>query len=522
MSILFVTVMAQLTNSLAVITGLYEKYENDPYMYLRLNNYICNQLPAIMNGMSSKHQSSIIRYDELTVEYDAFIHTFLNNNKYFYVSSTENFFYYDGTHYKLFNEDGILHHILTTITRDQNLMSWKYKTKVSIMKRIKDNLLLASLPESVTIQNVIMMLYPSLFTTKSEAKYFLTILGDNIFKKNTSLIHLLPPYAKAFIRELNNYCQINVGSNLIQTFKLKYHEHDYSNCRLVNMNESVKYENVWKHIIEEYGIDIICVACHYSIRFGNSDDFVNNSHDTNLKSHAFYLKDKSGPDLVNGFINEYITIDNAQTGLTITWKNIQYLWKHFLNYKKLPMIIYQTPLKSAMKQKLNNNYIEESDSFTGIFSKFLPEIQSFVQFWDETMVDDESESGLELGEIRNLFNIWGKKKNKPIFGTSDEQTLDLIQYYYPNVIFENYKYIQEVRCSLWNKKDDINAALGELRTGYNKDTDISIYDTYLYYCKRQRVANLPIVNKSYFDKYVNEAMNTYVIETGIISKAWFQ
>jgi hypothetical protein len=175
-----------------------------------------------------------------------------------------------------------------------------------------------------------------------------------------------------------------------------------------------------------------------------------------------------------------------------------------------------------MKQKLNNNYIEESDSFTGIFSKFLPEIQSFVQFWDETMVDDESESGLELGEIRNLFNIWGKKKNKPIFGTSDEQTLDLIQYYYPNVIVENYKYIQEVRCSLWNKKHDIDVALGELRTEYSKDSDISIYETYLYYCKRQRSTNLPIVNKSYFDKYVNESMNTYVIETGIISKAWFQ
>ena len=384
-------------NSINVITGLHEKYANDPYMSVRFHNYVCNQLPALMSSLSIKHQMSIVRNDELTIEYDAFIQSFLNNNRYFYASSTENFFYYDGIHYKLLSEDGILHHILTTITRDQNLMSWKYKTKVSIMKRIKDNSLFTSLPESATIQNVIMSLYPVFFTTRSEAKYFLTALGDNIFKKSSYLIHLLPSYVKAFIRELNNYSQINVGSNLIQTFKLKYHEHDYANCRLINMNETVKYENIWRHIIDDFGLNIICVACHYSIRFGSSDDFLNASHDVTLKSHALYLKDKTGQDLVDGFVRDYISTDSAQTGLTITWKNMQYLWKHFLNQKKLPMVIYQAPLKNAMKLKMNNHYSEENDTFTGIFSKFLPAIQSFIQFWDETMTDDDSENWLELG-----------------------------------------------------------------------------------------------------------------------------
>ena len=187
------------------------------------------------------------------------------------------------------------------------------------------------------------------------------------------------------------------------------------------------------------------------------------------------------------------------------------------------MIIYQTPLKIAMKSKLSGNYSEESDAFTGIFSKFLPEIQSFTQFWDETMLDDDDETGLELGEIRHLFSLWGKQQNVSAFGTSDEQMLDLIQYYYPNVAIENYKYVQEMRCSLWDKKKGIIDALDALRADNAKrDSDMPVYDAYVYYCKRQRDLGDLIVSKSYFENRVGIAIHAYVLENGIISKAWFR
>ena len=54
------------------------------------------------------------------------------------------------------------------------------------MKRIKDNNLLKSVPESTTIQGVLDALYPCLFESKTEAKYFLCILGDALLKKNTN------------------------------------------------------------------------------------------------------------------------------------------------------------------------------------------------------------------------------------------------------------------------------------------------------------------------------------------------
>ena len=487
-----------LNESLSVVQDLHTKYASNPYMIGRLHSYITNQVPTIMESMDTHHQQRLARTEELNIEFDAFIKSFMVKNRYFYVSATERFFYYDGVHYRVYSEDGILHHILTTITTDRNLLSWKYKTKVSIMKRIKENPLLTSVPESETIQTVLLSLYPSFFSSKTATKYFLTCLGDNILKKKTNLIHLLPPYAKAFIRELNNYCQINIGTNMTQSFKLRYYDHDYSECRVLHMNETVKYATIWKHLIEELGMDLICVAAHYSERYENSEEFIAKAQDATISKQIFYLRDHTAKDIVVKFQEEYIT---TTAGMSITWKNLQYLWKRFLNGKQLPAVIFQAPLKAELVQLYPDSYCETTDVFNGISSKFLPEIQRFIQFWDTHMVEDETESGLELEEIRILSG-----RNS----FSDEQILDLIQYFYPNVIVENDKYIQEIRCIIWNKTDSLQQFFETIRT----DTDISVYDAYVLYCKQAKPMT---VSKSYFENYVAKHMD----ELRVFKSSWF-
>jgi len=181
------------------------------------------------------------------------------------------------------------------------------------------------------------------------------------------------------------------------------------------------------------------------------------------------------------------------------------------------MIIFQGPLKTELINMLKGHYDEQTDMFNGVFSKFIPEIQRFNQFWDETMNEDEGESNLELGEVRQLFNKWGGSH----FSMSDTHMIDLIQYFYPNVLIENDKYIQEIRCSLWDKKADIKKALAEFRKTVT-ESDISVYDAYVFYCKYNKTKKtLQIVHKSYFEKYVSEQMSDFIVESGIISKIWF-
>lgn len=522
-----------ISKAITTITELYSKYENDPYMSLKTHNYICNQLPNVLNNMLLSHKNRMQRTEELICGQDNFIKSFLQNNQYFYVSSIDKFFYYNNLHYKSYSEDEILHHILTSITQNRNIMSWKYKTKTSIMKRIKENSLLTSIPESETIQNVLLSLYPAFFNTKCEAKYFLTIIGDNILKKQSHLIHFLPSSSKLFIRELNNICQNNLGVNLSQTIKFKYHEeHDYSNCRMLHFNETIKYEKIWKPILQKLDIDLLCVASHYSTRYEGSDEFIINNQNHQLKNDVFYLKEKSIDELVSNFIKEYLKI-NERTSVSgpvtssnsgISWKNLQYLWKHFLQSKRLPSVIYQSSLKIILIQKLGN-YSEEIDFFQNIFSEFLPEIQKFLQFWEETMIEDINENELEIEEISYLYNTWS---NKVITndGIGFQQILELIQYFYPTIEIQNEKYIQKMKCSLWDKHSDIQLSLNSMKSNHifnHYFEDISIYDAYSFYCKnhnRKIKFNRFIISKSYFEKYVYEYLNSFICENGFISKRW--
>ena len=69
-------------------------------------------------------------------------------------------------------------------------MQWKHKTKLNIIKQIRERSLFTCIPETDTIQDILYNLYPAIFTSKNCAKYFLTIIGDNILKKNQHLLSL--------------------------------------------------------------------------------------------------------------------------------------------------------------------------------------------------------------------------------------------------------------------------------------------------------------------------------------------
>jgi len=532
-------------NCIQTVKSLYEKYADNPYMLSKTKNLLCNQLPNILANILKTHEDRKIHFEKMSIEQDGFIQSFFNNNQYFYIAHTDKFFYYDGQHYQVFNEDDILYHILSSISRGRQLMSWKQKTKLNIMKRIRDNNnLLKSVPEPCTIQFIISQLYPSMFASKAEAKYFLTILGDNIWKKNVNLVHFICPGAKQFIRFLNELSHLHLGTNLYNTFKHKYYEHEYAYCRLVSINESVKQEMIWKPIVSNYILDILCVATHYSTRYHSSDDYIiNYSNEPRLIEQAFYLKDRSHADLVKTFITKYLQLTSSTStnpssiGQKISWKNMQYLWKHFLDSLSLPTIMFQQTLKAELIEQLPTYYNTDEDSFKGIFSKNLPIIQKFLQFWEENVAVDETEMDFEVDELAALFKKWCDKSDMIM---NDRQIIDIIGYYYPTIEIDQEKFIHHIRCGLWDKQMDIQMALDniqyQLHNSRPQNTiqnevvsdqeslvqSLTIYDMYVNYCKfYSNIDNKRlIVSKPYFEKYVLENMAEYVIDSTIISNDW--
>ena len=600
---------SDIQKSLDTIRELYEKYKDNLYMLNKTHNYVCTQLPAFLDNLNKNHEDRIKRMHTLTNEQNNFIQSFLNNNQFFYIPTTEKFFYYDGDHYHIFSEDDILHYVLSSITQGRQLMCWKQKTKKFIMKRIKENNLLKSVPESETIQFILDLLYPSIFSSKYEAKYFLTIIGDNILKKNTELIHFIDSKSKHFIRELNNLTVSLIGQNMSQTLKHKYHEHDYTHCRILTINDTIKTEIIWKPLIDNI-LDLICVASHYSQRYNSSDEYIIKFNNDNiLNDTVFYLKNTNQEELIKTFIAEYLqqnrntqninpapictsTIDilsNTYYSTTnpsniklhrtphITWKNMQYLWKKYLDSIHLPNIMFQQTLKTKLIVYLKDVYNEETDCFIGISSKYLPAIQTFFLFWEETIsvfndlhspssTDPDKQNydmEYEIEEICFLFKQWCLQmkpehlEDPPTINykpniLNDKQILDLIIYFFPEVEIEQDKYIYKIKCSLWNKQQDIQFAMDNLKdflqskyyiysemkesagnsnlvtTDLNIECNqsptwnISIYDAYIYYCK-YITSNYPfnqIVSKSFFEKYIFDNFNEYIIETKFMSSNW--
>ena len=192
----------------AIVNELFEKYKDCDYMKQRINYHITTLLPSALETECKNYEKRIIRNDFLIHEHQQFIQVFLSENQYFYLPNNNCFYFYDGKTYSYVKEDIIHHQLLMTISNNKKLMEWKYRTKINVVKQIKDRHLFKSIPESDTIQSVLSLLHPSIFSDKNQAKYFLTIIGDNILKKNNDLVFLIKPKTKSLLADIENISYI--------------------------------------------------------------------------------------------------------------------------------------------------------------------------------------------------------------------------------------------------------------------------------------------------------------------------
>jgi hypothetical protein len=229
-----IAILSEIWNANATIPG-------NEHILERIHSYVKTQLPQSIKNYQTAHSERETRKKSLELVADEITETFLNKTKYFYCQSSELYFTYNNqVRYSLIHEDEIHHRILTGFTSSSSITgAMKYKIKNRIIKSIQSRDIHSSIPESRTIQNVIGQLYPALFRTRDHAKYFLTILGDVLLKKSAPLIYFIPPVAKDFIKDLGGECYslFGSGSNAFTTaFKFKYYEHQYKDCRVVDIH----------------------------------------------------------------------------------------------------------------------------------------------------------------------------------------------------------------------------------------------------------------------------------------------
>lgn len=501
------------------IDELYDLYKEDTFMQQKLSNYILNDLANILINAKKCLIFREERKSLLQEAHDDFVIKFINNNKYFYNNTSEIFFSYDGENYNIIREDTIIHNVLSQMRNKTELLPWKFKIKTSIIKNIKDIPILNSLPESATIQKVQKILL-NIFDTKKEIKYFLTIIGDIVLKKNQDInINIISHNAKNILRTIENIGSQYFGHiSIMNAFKFKYHDHNYNDCRIIITKSNQEIcDIIFKNLI-----DIIVVACYYSNRFGNSNIYLDKIDDNELSNRILFLKNNTQETIVENFINSKI---QSSSNSIISMKNMLYLWKLYLDELKIPYIISQCNLKSLLKARLT--YDEENENFIDYTSNKIPFVSKFINFWDETIKEDLNEYYLEIEEIYILFKNYYGITNKTN-DVNESSIVNIIKHFYPEIIIDG-NFITGISCTLWNKQSDIIKFLSkkynETITITNSKKNTSLYELYNEYsrdyCKKNK--NLIVINKNYFDLFVKDQLSNILADNdfNIISISLF-
>ena len=498
----------------------FQLYKDNDYMIQRIYNHIVLILPNTLENEAKNHEKRMNLNSYLSEEQQVFMQVFLSENNYYYLSNNGFFYEYNGKDYLIVREDEIIHKLRSSISKDRTLLQWKHKTKIHVMKQIKERSLFSSIPETDTIQNVLNILYPTFFLSKSTAKYFLTIIGDNILKKNTNLIFLVTPKMKQLLNELVNVSASSIGNdNTSYRFITKYHEnHNFENIRLLKINENFS-NHYWREMLKKIGLNLLCVATHYSNRYENSDKYLSIKADKLLFEHAYMLKNITQNDIVNNFITE--CLDKTTNEHKIEWKNLHFVWKQFLSNSGMPNVIFSSTLKNILCELLN--YDKETDSFIGVISIYLPVYKDFLSFWESTVTitdPNNFENELEIDEIYSLFKLWTKGKTD----LSDEYILKILKYFFPTIEIAEDKYVLNVTSNLWDKVSDINNALPYIKNIIKHEHNLSLIsfdDIYCYYQSYCTVNSIKfIVSKRYFEKYLYYKFIDYINYEKFIKVEW--
>ena len=150
-------------------------------------------------------------------------------------------------------------------------------------------------------------------------------------------------------------------------------------------------------------------------------------------------------------------------------------------------------------------YDKDTDSFKGVTSKYLPLYQSFVEFWDTTIVQTvaaEFQTEIEIDEICSLFKTWSKKTY-----LSEDTILKFLKHFFPLIEIVEDKYLLNIQCNLWDKIGDINHSLHYFHENIKNDYTLTMisfddmYNIYQGYCSVKEIKM--IVSKRYFEKYLS-------------------
>ena len=501
--------------------SLIDNYKDNNLVLEKINEYLHKQLPKSLELFIERQN----RKEELEKISKQYIDDFLDSqiNQYFYIASKQLFIYYNGETYIKISEDTLWHTILSDLSTKSELVPWKHKIKNQIVKKVKkEKSILSTIPESSTIQYIIQNLTPLLFKTKEEVKYFLSILGDAILRKQNNLTYFVTQESNHFLKMLNDHIDCNINIQYLNhcDIKTKFFQHDFKLVRFLTFNASVKIHTCWSHFLKKNILDIIAVSCHYSNVFKSADNYIKKHCKQKKIQNSVLFLDKFNPEtLVQKFIKQTLV---KKKDVHTKWMDIYYLWKEYLiqdtNLTVHPLLMKD--FKGILKNKLK--YDAETDRYLNITSPKLSYVKHFQMFWQETVTKGDDE--FELSEMLIIYLEWLQENElNEEKENIDEEKMKFLINHFSSFKLEG-KIIKNIKCSLWNKQEDMNEVINQLKIDYNfyQVEDMPIYKLYKDYCEKTLESkHQKICSKNYFTNYLSKIIPSQFLQSNKLKKEYW-
>ena len=543
------------------IHALRDQYRDNPVILAKLKLIVCSQLPLLLESLQLLREKRALRQEELQKLQDDFVEAFTAEHTLFWCAQTDLFFSLLTTAEVVISaEDDILYSILSTISNDHpSLMCWKQKTKNAIMKKIRENSVLAniSFPGDAVSSAVNKLFYgggggdqyQEYFESPVDFVYFLVVVGDILHEPHQQHNHrilFISSLAKPLLLRLSAHCQCYFGVQIATHFKHSFHGPSFENCRIVpflDIDEHARRRPatatatatatacVTDDEIKQPFLTELCLAAHLSTRYAGADAYLQLEEAVDLKPRCMFLATQSPLSMVVAFSEKYLVrhiikgnndVNNGKkVTMSLGWKHMYYLWKHFLRSVPLPSttIMSKQKFREELIGVLHECYCAEDDIFERIHSPFLPVVELFMKFWDRHIVavdEDDDDEGDEddattnvmsysVEEIQKLFVKWNTSTTTPpppqpttppppfpsssasatascyCFYLGKKQILDIIKYYYPGVYVLGGR-VHRIRCTLWDKHLDMQifwSSVASCQTGNNSSKLHCLYAEYL-------------------------------------------
>ena len=354
-------------------------------------------------------------------------------------------------------------------------------------------------------------------------------------KNNDNLLYFVSSNLKKCIILIDSIVYVTTGNSIMGNFITKYHDsHKLNLYRLINTNETTNSlsSDIVKDVLNNIGIDLLCVACHYSERYNDADNYLNTKDEDDIKNHVLYFVEKSLQMIINDFIEQCIEVVSLQES-DITWKNMHYIWKLYLSNMNIPNMIYSQQLQDILISKISNKNESGNIIFTNVTSKYLPNVSLFLSFWEKhiTITNDSNiDDEYEIDELMTLYKYYDKKSSQ----LSDTNIIKMICHYFsPQVEVIDNKYITNIKCNLWCKSDDIQHFLTLHKVKLMNDclqnptvnliSFDELYQSYKIYFNAKATVDkktYPIVSKHFFEKIILTQLTEYIKFEKFVSSDW--